>query len=95
MTVAYLLILTLLAFLALRAARRKRITLLILSVLLILPCALLLYFSVYYRAGEDARRTLPDRDAVPVGIWIEGLGILSVSESISVRVGKSWVRVVD
>lgn len=68
MTVAYLLILTLLAFLALRAARRKRITLLILSVLLILPCALLLYFSVYYRAGEDARRTLPDRDAVPVGI---------------------------
>ena len=34
-------------------------------------------------------------DAVPVGIWIEGLGILSVFESISVRVGKPWVRVVD
>ena len=67
MTVVFLLILTLLAVLALRAARRKRIPLLILYLLSALLFAVLLYFSVYYRAGEDARHALPDRDAIPVG----------------------------
>lgn len=68
MTFAYLLILAVLTVLTVRAAQHRRIPLLILSVLLILSCVMLLYFSVYYRAGEDAYRALPDRDAIPVGI---------------------------
>lgn len=67
MTAAVLLILVLLAVLTARAVRRRRLPHLILYALLILPCAMLLYFSVYYRAGEDARRALPDGDALPIG----------------------------
>ena len=68
MTVAYLLILAVLTVLTVRAARRRRIPFLLLYALLLLACILLLYFSVYYRAGEAARHALPDRDAIPVGL---------------------------
>ena len=67
MTVAYLLILAVLAVLTVRAARRRRIPLLLLYALLILSCVMLLYFSVYYRAGEEAQHALPDRDVIPIG----------------------------
>ena len=66
MTVVVLLILAVLLILSVQAARRKRLRLLVLYILLILPCAMLFYFSVYYRAGEEARRALPDREAVPI-----------------------------
>ena len=68
MTVAYLLILAVLTVLTVRAARRRRIPFLLLCALLILACVLLLYFSIYYRAGDAARHALPDRDAIPVGL---------------------------
>ena len=68
MTVVALLILALLMAAAVRAARRRRIPLLILYLFLTLLCAVLLSFSVYYRAGEDARHALPESDAVTIGI---------------------------
>lgn len=68
MTVVILLILAMLVALTAWAARRKRIWILILCVLLILPCAMLLYFSVYYRAGEHAQDALPDGETVSIGI---------------------------
>lgn len=68
LTVAALLIFALLIVAAVRAARRRRVPLLILYLFLTLLCAVLLSFSFCYRAGEDARHALPERDPVTIGI---------------------------